>query len=157
MTRKSPFQNEKNAYTRRFTKKNIQITSQILHLLQLLKISQRDLAQRLGKTEAEVSRLLSGTHNFTLKSIAKVEEALGHDVITTPLVNTSKGEPPAENSLVDAAEGSLEHDISPDNRLRDGLSHWSSLTIDQQHSTRVESGANPAASSDARPVILQAS
>ena len=31
----------------------------------------RNLAQRLGKTETEVSRWLSGTHNLTLSTICK--------------------------------------------------------------------------------------
>lgn len=31
----------------------------------------------MGKTEAEVSRWLGGTHNFTLRTIAKISDALG--------------------------------------------------------------------------------
>lgn len=40
-------------------------------------ISQKQLAKRMGKTEAEVSRWLGGTHNFTLRTIAKISDALG--------------------------------------------------------------------------------
>ena len=40
-------------------------------------ISQKQLAKKMGKTEAEVSRWLGGTHNFTLRTIAKISEALG--------------------------------------------------------------------------------
>ena len=35
-----------------------------------------------AKTEAEVSRWLGGTHNFTLKTLALISVALGEDVIT---------------------------------------------------------------------------
>ena len=42
---------------------------------------QRDLARRTGKTEAEVSRWLSGTHNFMLRTLAKISSVLGEDVI----------------------------------------------------------------------------
>lgn len=46
------------------------------------KISQKDLAKRMGKTEAEVSRWLGGTHNFTLRTIAKISDALGIRLIS---------------------------------------------------------------------------
>ena len=44
-------------------------------------ISQKELAKRMGKTEAEVSRWLGGTHNFTLRTIAKISSALGVTLI----------------------------------------------------------------------------
>lgn len=44
-------------------------------------ISQKELAKRMGKTEAEVSRWLGGTHNFTLRTIAKISSALGIQLI----------------------------------------------------------------------------
>lgn len=44
-------------------------------------MSQRDLAKNTGKTEAEVSRWLGGTHNFTLRTLAKISIVLGEDVI----------------------------------------------------------------------------
>lgn len=40
-------------------------------------ISQKQLAKKMGKTEAEVSRWLGGTHNFTIRTIAKISDALG--------------------------------------------------------------------------------
>lgn len=46
------------------------------------KISQKDLAKRMGKTEAEVSRWLGGTHNFTLRTIAKISNALGIPLVS---------------------------------------------------------------------------
>ena len=36
----------------------------------------------MGKTEAEVSRWLGGTHNFTLRTIAKISDALGVQLLT---------------------------------------------------------------------------
>ena len=44
-------------------------------------MSQRDLAKNTGKTEAEVSRWLGGTHNFTLRTLAKIAIVLGEDII----------------------------------------------------------------------------
>ena len=44
-------------------------------------MSQRELAKNTGKTEAEVSRWLGGTHNFTLRTLAKISTVLGEDLI----------------------------------------------------------------------------
>ena len=45
-------------------------------------ISQKQLAKIMGKTEAEVSRWLGGTHNFTLRTIAKISDALGVQLLS---------------------------------------------------------------------------
>ena len=45
-------------------------------------ISQEQLAKKMGKTEAEVSRWLGGTHNFTLRTIAKISDSLGVKLLT---------------------------------------------------------------------------
>lgn len=44
-------------------------------------MSQRDLAEKLEKKESEVSKWLSPGHNFTLKTIARLETALGSPVL----------------------------------------------------------------------------
>lgn len=68
-----------------FVKKNLDITEQILTILDKKGMTRRDLAKALGKSEPEVSRILSGLHNLTLKTIVKLEVALGEEVILTPL------------------------------------------------------------------------
>ena len=40
------------------------------------------LVKKMGKTEAEVSRWLGGTHNFTLRTIAKISDTLGVKLLT---------------------------------------------------------------------------
>lgn len=45
-------------------------------------ISQKQLAEKMGETEAEVSRWLGGTHNFTLRTIAKISDTLGAKLLT---------------------------------------------------------------------------
>ena len=63
----------------------VMIANRIYDLLKEKGMSQKDLAQRLGKTETEVSRWLSGTQNFTMASLAKIAVALDDDIIiTTP-------------------------------------------------------------------------
>jgi transcriptional regulator with XRE-family HTH domain len=68
-----------------FVKKNLEISEQIYSLLKEKNWTQKELASRLGKSESEVSKLLSGLHNLTLISIAKLEAELGSDIIVTPL------------------------------------------------------------------------
>jgi len=68
-----------------FVKKNLQISEQVTALLKEKNWSQKKFASKLGKSESEVSKLLSGLHNLTLKSISKLEAELGSDIIVTPL------------------------------------------------------------------------
>jgi len=44
-------------------------------------LSQRELARMTGKRPSEVTRWLSGQHNFTLATIAKLSVALDHDFV----------------------------------------------------------------------------
>ncbi|MET7000270.1 helix-turn-helix domain-containing protein [Chitinophaga defluvii] len=44
---------------------------------------QKDLAEKMHKSEAEISKLLSGTHNHTIRSLAKLHAAFGAPVINT--------------------------------------------------------------------------
>jgi transcriptional regulator with XRE-family HTH domain len=77
-------------YNRVFVRKNLEISDQISDLLKEKGWTQKDLANRLGKSESEVSKLLSGLHNLTLQSLAKIEVVLESDVITTPKVACKK-------------------------------------------------------------------
>lgn len=47
-------------------------------------LTQKEFARKMNKTEAEVSRWLSGTHNFTLKTIAKITAVLGRSIVIVP-------------------------------------------------------------------------
>jgi transcriptional regulator with XRE-family HTH domain len=42
---------------------------------------QKYLAEFMGKHESEVCKWLSGTHNFTLQTIARIETALGENIL----------------------------------------------------------------------------
>lgn len=61
----------------------VNIANRVYEILEEKGMSQKDFAQLLGKTETEVSRWLSGTHNLTLSTIAKMAVALGDDIIIT--------------------------------------------------------------------------
>jgi DNA-binding Xre family transcriptional regulator len=57
------------------------IAEKLIGMLKTKGLSQRDLARITGKTEAEVSRWLGGTHNFTLRTLAKISNVMGEDLI----------------------------------------------------------------------------
>ena len=56
------------------------VVDRIDEIMRKKKISQRELAQLLGKSESEVSKWMRGTHNFTLKTIAKLEAVLDEPI-----------------------------------------------------------------------------
>jgi len=70
--------------TRIFVRKNLDVAFRVNDLLRQKGWTQKDLAKMMGKTESEVSRWLSGLHNITLKSIVKMEEVLGAEILIVP-------------------------------------------------------------------------
>lgn len=46
--------------------------------------TQKDLADKLDKRPSEISKWLNGDHNFTLRSIAKLEAELGEVLLEVP-------------------------------------------------------------------------
>ena len=42
---------------------------------------QKELARLLGKNESEISKWMSGTHNFTINTLAKIQAVLGESII----------------------------------------------------------------------------
>lgn len=41
----------------------------------------KDLALRLGKSEAEISKWMRGTHNFTIDTLVSIEDALDATIV----------------------------------------------------------------------------
>ncbi|MBQ7741816.1 MAG: helix-turn-helix transcriptional regulator [Bacteroidaceae bacterium] len=66
---------------KRETRLTFAIADKIASLLHQKNLSQKDLALKMGKSEAEVSVWLSGQHNFTLRTLAKLSSALGTDIV----------------------------------------------------------------------------
>ena len=60
---------------------SVAIANRIYDILEAKGMSQKEFARLLGKTETEVSRWLSGTHNLTLSTICKIAAALDEDVV----------------------------------------------------------------------------
>lgn len=66
---------------KRYVELSDEIAEHIYNVLEQKGMTQKDLAKALDKRESEISKWLSGNHNFTLKSIAKIESALGCNLI----------------------------------------------------------------------------
>jgi len=56
----------------------------INQLLRENKISKKELAERMDKKPSEISKWLSGEHNFTLRSLAKLSAELGEPLMEVP-------------------------------------------------------------------------
>ena len=60
---------------------SVAIANRIYDILEEKGMSQKDFARLMGKTETEVSRWLSCTHNLTMATICKISAALNADVV----------------------------------------------------------------------------
>ena len=60
---------------------SFRIVDRIHDILEQKGMKQKDLAQMLGKSEAEISKWMRGTHNFTIDTLVSIEEALGAPIV----------------------------------------------------------------------------
>lgn len=67
-----------------FVRKHSDIVVRVYELMREKGWTQKDLAGKLEKTPSEISKWLNGEHNFTLRSIAKLESELGAEIIYVP-------------------------------------------------------------------------
>ena len=63
---------------------SVAIANRIYAILEQRGLSQKEFSRMLGKTETEVSRWLSGMHNLTISTIAKIATVLDEDIISVP-------------------------------------------------------------------------
>lgn len=57
-----------------------------------------DLAKLLGKSESEISKWLTGTHNFTYRTVNRIEEVLGTKLLVTNSYKIAEYEKQLETS-----------------------------------------------------------
>ena len=57
------------------------IAERISEILKSKGLTQKEFAGQLNKRESEISKWLTGRHNFTMQTIAKIETALGCKLI----------------------------------------------------------------------------
>lgn len=63
---------------------SFEIADRIDAMLKKRGITQKELAVKMGKRESEISKWLTGRHNFTTKTLAGISVALGEPVISIP-------------------------------------------------------------------------
>ena len=61
--------------------RSFDIVDRIHEILSSKNLDQKDLALLLNKKESEISKWMTGTHNFTLKTLIKIEETLDAPII----------------------------------------------------------------------------
>lgn len=67
---------------RNYTEKTLDLVDRIHDILDRRGMSQKDLATLLEKQPSEVSRWMTGLHNFEIKTLVKIEVALGEEVFS---------------------------------------------------------------------------
>ena len=67
----------RSKYVDIFVDYTFDLSKRIQFLLDQNSMEQKDLAKALGKNESEISKWMSGSHNFTLKTVARIEDVLG--------------------------------------------------------------------------------
>ena len=70
-----------NPEVRKRVSLSFQIVDRIHEILVERNLRQKDLALMLGKSEAEISKWMRGTHNFTIDTVVAIEEALQATVL----------------------------------------------------------------------------
>ncbi|RDD29703.1 hypothetical protein CR161_02720 [Prosthecochloris sp. ZM] len=70
--------------TKKFVRRQGEFAVRLHDLMEECVMSQRQLAEQLGKKESYVCRVLSGSANPTLKTMVEFEVALGQDIFTIP-------------------------------------------------------------------------
>ncbi|MDD6151870.1 MAG: helix-turn-helix transcriptional regulator [Bacteroidales bacterium] len=101
------------------------ITLQVLRAMDDLSITQVELAKRMGCTQQYVSHLLKGSSNMTLETIARLENALGIDLVKAALTYVSDYDssvPSRPQYLSDSAGEKLDPNIKT-SALLDGYKH----------------------------------
>ena len=70
-----------NSETRESVALSFRIVDRIHNILQEKGLKQKDLALKLGKSEAEISKWMRGTHNFTIDTLVSIEVALDAPIV----------------------------------------------------------------------------
>lgn len=67
---------------------SFQIVDRIHEILQSRGLKQKDFATIMGKSEAEISKWMRGTHNFTIDTLLSIEKNLDAPIL---MVYSTKG------------------------------------------------------------------
>lgn len=95
----------------KLVERNLAIANRVLTILKDRGVKKSQFAEMLGKKPSEITKWLSGSHNLTMKSIVKMELALGVDLIN--IVTTSDNKTPEKEYVyLGMITGSMEEAIN---------------------------------------------
>ncbi|MFC0877080.1 multiprotein-bridging factor 1 family protein [Saccharicrinis sp. FJH2] len=92
-----------------FVKRSFDIVDRIYEILEKQGKEQKDLAFALGKKESEISKWMTGTHNFTIKTISKIESVLGESIL-----NVSNHKKAGQSTVIYIRERGITFESEPD-------------------------------------------
>lgn len=62
---------------------SFQVSNRLDALMQAKGVSKKQLADAIGKRPSEITRWLSGEHNFTLSTLARLSTFFGQPIVST--------------------------------------------------------------------------
>ncbi|MGL5892940.1 MAG: helix-turn-helix domain-containing protein [Bacteroidia bacterium] len=106
-----------------FTSWYADLVVRVHEIMHAKNITQKSLAEKLGKKPSEISKWLNGGHNFTLRSLAKLEAELGEQLLYIPQKTRTpvKGKSSQclivyTNENIAAAENFISTEVSPNEK-----------------------------------------
>lgn len=60
------------------------VADRLFDLIKESVMTQKEFAKKIGKSESEVSVWMTGRHNFTLRTLAKISSVLNADIVSVP-------------------------------------------------------------------------
>lgn len=85
-------ESEFRALNKKWLKRSQAVALKILQTIRKQGISQKELAKRMGVKPQQVNNWVKGKNNFTFETIAKIERALGVELMNIPLERKEKKE-----------------------------------------------------------------
>lgn len=95
----------------KLVERNLAIANRVLTILEERSVNKSGFAEMLGKKPSEITKWLSGSHNLTMKSIVKMEIALGVDLINV-VQDEDNNSPKKEYVYLGMIKGSMEEAIN---------------------------------------------
>ncbi|MDO5968669.1 helix-turn-helix transcriptional regulator [Flavivirga aquimarina] len=96
----------------KLVERNLSIANRVLTILKERGINKSKFAEMLEKKPSEITKWLSGAHNLTMKSIVKMEIALGINLLAVVGANNNNNPSEKEYVYLGSIQGSIEEAIN---------------------------------------------
>lgn len=110
------------------------IATKISRRLCELKMSQKDFAEKIGKSAPEVSDILSGDKNLTIDTMTDIEQILNIHLLDTTLLNVHKMERVSQDKLND-----IKNQLDRMSKESHDWSHEAPLSNDEMYNRIISS------------------